>query len=60
MDVYEAVSGARMHAAYYRPAGSIATCGHDAAVQASKIHNEKEINKLNEIAGSLLDFLGLH
>ena len=26
MDVYEAVSGARMHAAYYRPGGSIAIC----------------------------------
>src|SRR5438132_894339 len=59
MDVYEAVSGARMHAAYYRPGGVYRDLPDTMPqYQASKIHNEKEINKLNENRrGSLLDFL---
>src|SRR5207302_10782230 len=58
MDVYEAVSGARMHAAYYRPAGVYRDLPDTMPqYQASKTHNEKEINKLNENRhGSLLDF----
>jgi NADH-quinone oxidoreductase subunit D len=59
MDAYEAVSGARMHAAYYRPGGvyrdlpdSMPQC------EASKIHNAAAVKKMNENRqGSLLDFL---
>src|SRR5258706_12144464 len=59
MDAYEAVSGARMHAAYYRPGGVYSDLPDTMPqYQASKIHNEKEISKLNENRrGSLLDFL---
>ena len=59
MDVYEAVSGARMHAAYYRP-GGVYRDMPDSMPQyrASKIHNEKSIKVLNENrTGSLLDFI---
>lgn len=59
MDAYEAVSGARMHAAYYRPGGVYRDLP-DSMPQyfASKIHNEADIRKLNENRqGSLLDFL---
>ncbi len=59
MDAYEAVSGARMHAAYYRPGGVYRDLP-DAMPQylASKSKNQKEIDRLNENRrGSLLDFL---
>ncbi len=59
LDVYEAVSGARMHAAYYRPGGVYRDLP-DAMPQykASKIHNEKSIGRMNENRqGSLLDFI---
>jgi len=59
MDVYEAVSGARLHATYYRP-GGVARDLPDTMPQykKSKWHNQKEVNKLNENReGSLLDFL---
>ncbi|BDD94784.1 NADH-quinone oxidoreductase subunit D [Pandoraea sp. XJJ-1] len=58
-DVYEAVSGARMHAAYYRPGGVYRDLP-DAMPQyrASKFHNERAIKKMNEAReGSLLDFI---
>jgi NADH-quinone oxidoreductase subunit D len=58
-DMYEAVSGARMHAAYFRPGGVYRDLP-DAMPQykASKIHNAKAISKLNENrSGSLLDFI---
>ena len=59
LDVYEAVSGARMHASYYRPGGvyrdlpdSMPQC------QQSKIHNAAAVKKMNENRqGSLLDYL---
>jgi NADH-quinone oxidoreductase subunit D len=59
MDMYEAVSGARMHAAYYRPGGVYrdlpATMPH---YQTSKWHNETDVFRLNENRqGSLLDFI---
>jgi NADH-quinone oxidoreductase subunit D len=60
-DVYEAVSGARMHAAYYRPGGVYRDLP-DAMPQyrASLIRNEKELAKRNEDRqGSMLDFLDL-
>src|SRR5688500_10864126 len=59
MDVYEAVSGARMHAAYYRPGGVYRDLP-EAMPQytASKIHSEKATRALNENrSGSLLDFI---
>ncbi len=59
MDVYEAVSGARMHAAYYRPGGVYRDLP-DAMpqYQASKWHDEKEVARLNaNRQGSLLDFI---
>jgi NADH-quinone oxidoreductase subunit D len=59
MDAYEAVSGARMHAAYYRPGGVYRDLpDRMPQYQASKIHNEKAIGRMNENRrGSLLDFL---
>jgi len=59
MDCYEAVSGARLHAAYYRPGGVYRdlpeTMPH---YQASKIHNAKAVAELNQNRqGSLLDFI---
>ncbi|SEO34482.1 NADH-quinone oxidoreductase subunit D [Nitrosovibrio sp. Nv6] len=59
MDVYEAVSGARMHAAYYRPGGVYRDLPESMPqYQASKIHNEKSTKVLNENrSGSLLDFI---
>jgi NADH-quinone oxidoreductase subunit D len=58
-DVYEAVSGARMHAAYYRPGGVYRDLPDTMPqYQASKIRNEATIKKLNENrTGSLLDFI---
>jgi NADH-quinone oxidoreductase subunit D len=59
MDVYEAVSGARLHATYYRP-GGVARDLPDTMPQykKSKWHSQREVNKLNENReGSLLDFL---
>ncbi len=59
MDCYEAVSGARMHAAYYRPGGVYRDLPDSMPqYQASKIHNEKATQGLNENRhGSLLDFI---
>jgi NADH-quinone oxidoreductase subunit D len=59
MDCYEAVSGARMHAAYYRPGGVYRDLP-DVMPQfrASKIRNDKAIKALNSNReGSLLDFI---
>ena len=59
MDAYEAVSGARLHATYFRP-GGVARDLPDTMPQyeKSKWHNKREVSKLNENRqGSLLDFL---
>src|SRR6478609_308595 len=58
MDAYEAVSGARMHAAYYRPGGVYRDLPERMPqYRASKWKNQKEIDALNENRqGSLLDF----
>jgi len=58
-DMYEAVSGARMHAAYYRPGGVYRDLPDTMPqYRASKIHNEKAIKVMNEArSGSLLDFI---
>jgi NADH-quinone oxidoreductase subunit D len=59
LDVYEAVSGARMHAAYYRPGGVYRDLPDSMAqYQPSKIHDADAVRKMNENRqGSLLDFL---
>lgn len=59
MDCYEAVSGARMHAAYYRPGGVYRDLPDTMAKhEASKWHTGKKLDKLNEDReGSLLDFI---
>jgi NADH-quinone oxidoreductase subunit D len=59
MDVYEAVSGTRMHATYYRPGGvyrdlpgSMPKCKHN------KWRSVKDVDRRNEArSGSLLDFI---
>ncbi len=59
MDVYEAVSGARMHAAYYRPGGVYRDLP-DAMpkYRASKLRNAQAIDELNrDRQGSVLDFI---
>jgi NADH-quinone oxidoreductase subunit D len=58
-DMYEAVSGARMHAAYYRPGGVYRDLpDRMPQYQASKIHNANAIKRMNENRqGSLLDFI---
>ncbi len=59
MDVYEAVSGARMHATYYRPGGVNRDLPNVMPkYKASKWHSQKEVDKLNQNReGSLLDFI---
>ena len=59
MDVYEAVSGARMHAAYYRPGGVYRDLP-DAMpkYRASKLRNAQAMEELNrDRQGSVLDFI---
>ncbi|MDB5773990.1 MAG: NADH-quinone oxidoreductase subunit [Herbaspirillum sp.] len=59
MDCYEAVSGARMHAAYYRPGGVYRDLPETMPqYKASIMRNDKAIRALNENRqGSLLDFI---
>ncbi|WP_304985436.1 NADH-quinone oxidoreductase subunit D [Coxiella-like endosymbiont] len=59
MDCYEAVSGARMHATYYRPGGVYRDLPDSMPkYKASRWHSEKEVKKLNKVReGSLLDFI---
>ncbi len=59
MDVYEAVSGARMHAAYYRPGGVHRDLPERMPqYQANQRRNEADIRRLNENRqGSVLDFI---
>lgn len=60
MDCYEAVSGARMHAAYYRPGGVYRDLP-DSMPQygdTSKYRGDKEVRAMNDArSGSLLDFI---
>ena len=59
LDMYEAVSGARMHAAYYRPGGVYRDLPDSMPqYKASKIRNERSLKRLNDArSGSLLDFI---
>jgi NADH-quinone oxidoreductase subunit D len=58
-DMYEAVSGARMHAAYFRPGGVYRDLPEQMPqYKASKVRNARAISKLNENRqGSVLDFI---
>ncbi len=59
LDCYEAVSGARMHATYYRPGGVYRDLPESMPqYRPSKWHDEKEIARRNaNRQGSLLDFI---
>jgi NADH-quinone oxidoreductase subunit D len=60
MDCYEAVSGARMHAAYYRPGGVYRDLPESMPQYGdpSKYRGEKEMRVMNDArSGSLLDFI---
>jgi len=59
LDMYEAVSGARMHAAYFRPGGVYRDLPETMPqYQVSRIKNQKAIDRLNEDRqGGLLDFV---
>jgi NADH-quinone oxidoreductase subunit D len=59
MDVYEAVSGARMHAAYYRPGGVYRDLpDRMPRYEPSKYRNEATLRELNKNReGSVLDFI---
>jgi NADH-quinone oxidoreductase subunit D len=60
MDCYEAVSGARMHAAYYRPGGVYRDLPESMPQYGdpSKYRGEKEMRIMNDArSGSLLDFI---
>lgn len=59
MDMYEAVSGARMHANYYRPGGVYRDLpDRMPQYQTTKYKNAKDVKRLNNNrSGSLLDFI---
>jgi len=59
MDCYEAVSGTRMHATYYRPGGVYRDLPDTMPrYQESRWHSAKEIKRLNETrSGTMLDFI---
>lgn len=59
MDVYEAVSGARLHATYYRPGGVYRDLPDVMPLhEKSRWYNDADIKRLNENrSGSVLDFI---
>jgi NADH-quinone oxidoreductase subunit D len=59
MDCYEAVSGTRMHATYYRPGGVYRDLPDTMPkYQASRWRSKKDADRLNEArGGSMLDFI---
>jgi NADH-quinone oxidoreductase subunit D len=59
MDCYEAVSGTRMHATYYRPGGVYRDLpDRMPAYQASPHRSAKDLDRLNAArSGSMLDFI---
>ncbi len=60
MDCYEAVSGTRMHATYYRPGGVHRDLPQTMPrYQASKWRSQKDADRFNATRnGSMLDFIG--
>ena len=59
MDCYEAVSGTRMHATYFRPGGVYRDLpAIMPKYEASRWHSQAEVDRMNENRqGSLLDFI---
>jgi NADH-quinone oxidoreductase subunit D len=61
MDIYEAVSGARLHAAYYRPGGVYRDLPDSMPLYETakmKVHNAKQVEGMNANRhGSMLDFI---
>jgi len=59
MDVYEAVSGARLHATYYRPGGVYRDLPDNMPLhEKSRWYNDADIKRLNKNRdGSVLDFI---
>jgi NADH-quinone oxidoreductase subunit D len=59
MDCYEAVSGARLHAAYYRPGGVYRDLPeHMPQYQESSLRSKEDVKRLNaNRQGSVLDFI---
>ncbi len=59
LDCYEAVSGARLHATYYRPGGVYRDLPHTMPkYKASKWRSQKEVDRMNDNrSGTLLDFI---
>jgi NADH-quinone oxidoreductase subunit D len=59
MDCYEAVSGTRMHATYYRPGGVYRDLPETMPkYQASRWRSKKDADRLNEArSGTMLDFI---
>lgn len=59
MDCYEAVSGARMHATYFRPGGVYRDLpDHMPQYEPSRLRSAKDCRKLNKNRqGSMLDFI---
>ncbi|MCP5472316.1 MAG: NADH-quinone oxidoreductase subunit D [Sinobacteraceae bacterium] len=59
MDCYEAVSGARMHATYYRPGGVYRDLPREMPkYQASRWRSKAEADRLNEArSGGMLEFI---
>ncbi len=59
MDAYEAVSGTRMHATYYRPGGVYRDLpGNMPQYEVSSRRSNREVRKMNEAReGGLIDFL---
>ncbi len=59
LDCYEAVSGSRMHATYYRPGGVYRDLpDHMPQYQANRFRSKSDLKRLNaNRGGSLLDFI---
>ena len=61
MDIYEAVSGARLHAAYYRPGGVYRDLPDSMPLYETakmKVHNAQQVAGMNANRhGSMLDFI---
>ena len=59
MDCYEAVSGARLHATYYRPGGVYRDLPNSMPqYQVSPYRNQQDVDELNQTrSGTMLDFI---